>query len=121
METGKRRDDVFLAILKKEDERMNAQGMNEQEFEDRFQALLLLAGEPEATSEFNARLQAVLNETAQDLDMAMTQEEFETVRLHLPLLRQILETQERFCLDLRQKALAECWPDSPPAGEEATN
>lgn len=95
--------------------------MTAQDFNGKMQDLILLAGESEITSEFTAGLQAVLNETQQAVDMAMTQEEFEAVRLHLPLLRQILEAQEAFLLNLRENALAECWPDEKPAGEEATN
>jgi hypothetical protein len=95
--------------------------MTAQDFEGKMQDLSLLAGEPSATALFNAQLQALLNETQEALDMAMTQEEFEVVRLRLPLLRELLKVQEKFCLDLRQKVLVECWPDSPPAGKEATN
>lgn len=91
-------------------------------FDEGYQNLLLLAGEPEITPQFTAGLQAALNETQQAFDMAMTAEEFEAVRLHLPLLRQILEAQEAFLLNLREKVLIEMWPsEALEAGQEVTN
>jgi hypothetical protein len=90
-------------------------------FESKFQELLLLANESEITSEFSAGLQAVLNETEQALDMAMTQEELEAVKVRINPLRRMLQAQEAFLLNLREKALAECWPDEKPAGEATTN
>ncbi len=96
--------------------------MEIREFEDRVQNLILLAGESEITSEFTAGLQAALNETQEAFDLAMDEREIAAVRVRLPVLRQFLESQTEFLLNLREKTLREMWPsEALEAGREVTN
>lgn len=100
---------------------MDSEKRQEANFDEGYQALLLLVGEPEATELFKVELQKALDETQRAVEFAMDEREIEAVRLHLPLLRKLLENQEKFLLDLREKLLAKLFPDQALPGQETLN
>lgn len=95
--------------------------MSDQEFEDRFQTILLLIETPENTDWVMTEYSSLLADLKQALKDAKTLEEGMVIEARAHRLRILSERQWKFLVNLKEKALAECWPDKKPPAQEVLN
>ncbi len=102
------------------EERMGSD-MEDVSFEEDFQSLLLLSGIEEGTVEFMAAYRRILARTQEVAEFARNEEEGELVGVFVAKLKRVLMEQEKFLQTLRERVLAEMWPDEKPEQPETLN